>query len=49
MTNYEDIKSKTVDEMTEFLQDWAMKFLMGKSPLNVKEWLESEAEENESR
>lgn len=47
MTNYEDIKSKTVDEMTEFLQDWATKFLMGKSPINVKAWLESEVKEND--
>ena len=45
MTNIEKIKAKTVEEMTEFLQGWAMKFLMGKSPLNVKAWLESEAEE----
>lgn len=36
MTNIENLKAMNVEEMTEFLQDWAMKFLMGKSPINVK-------------
>lgn len=45
MTNIENLKAMNVEEMTEFLQDWVLKFLRGESPLNVKEWLESEAEE----
>lgn len=47
MTNYEDIKSKTVDEMTTFLHGWALKFLRCESPINVKAWLESEVEKND--
>ncbi len=43
-TNYDRIKNMNVDEMAEFLMDWFMRCMMGKAPLNVKQWLESEAE-----
>ena len=42
MTNYERIKNMTVEEMSEFLMDWAMKMFVGEMPMNVKTWLESE-------
>lgn len=45
MTNFEKLKAMNVEELTEFLQEWAVKFLMGKSPLNVEAWLENEVEE----
>ena len=44
MNNYEKIKDMSVDEMAEFLMDWFMRCMMGNAPLNVKEWLEREAE-----
>lgn len=44
MENIEKIKNMSTDEMAEFLMDWFMRCMMGKAPLNVKEWLESEAE-----
>lgn len=44
-TNYERIKNMNVDEMSEFLMDWAMRLYTGKAPMNVKKWLESEVEE----
>ena len=34
-----------VDEMSEFLMDWAMRLYTGEAPINVKKWLESEVEE----
>ncbi len=43
ITNYERIKNMSVEEMAEFLMDWFMRCMMGKAPLNVREWLESEA------
>lgn len=45
MTNYEKIKSMSVEEMAEFLMDWFMNCMSGKAPMNVKKWLESEVEE----
>lgn len=42
MTNYERIKNMTVEEMSEFLMDWAMRMFQGTMPMNVKTWLESE-------
>lgn len=45
MTNFEQIKSKTIDEMSDFLMDWAMRLITGTAPMNVKTWLESEVEE----
>ena len=47
MTNFENIKSMNVDEMSNFLMDWAMKLFTGDAPTNVKTWLEREVEENE--
>ena len=44
-TNYEQINNMNVDEMSEFLMDWAMRLYTGKAPMNVKKWLESEVEE----
>lgn len=44
MTNYEKIKNMSVEEMAEFLMDWAMRLWTGSAPMNVKQWLESEAE-----
>lgn len=46
MTNFEKIKSKSIEEMSEFLMDWAVKFVTGKAPMNVKKWLESEVSDN---
>lgn len=46
MTNYEKIKAMSVEEMADFLMDWAMDFMMGRAPMNVKTLLESEVEEN---
>lgn len=43
-TNYDRIRNMSIDEMAEFLMDWAMRFALGKAPLNVKVWLESEIE-----
>lgn len=45
MTQFEKIKAMSVEEMKDFLMDWAMDFMMGRAPMNVKTWLESEAEE----
>lgn len=44
-TNYDKIRNMSIDEMSEFLMDWFMRCMMGKAPLNVKEWLGSEVEE----
>ena len=44
-TNYDRIKAMNVDEMSNFLMDWYIKCIMGKAPMNVKEWLESEVSE----
>lgn len=44
MTNFEKIKAMTIEEMEIFI---IMIVLLygGKTPTNVKEWLESEVEE----
>ncbi len=47
MTNYDRIKAMNIDEMSEFLMFWAMNFMMGKSPMVVRRWLESEVANNE--
>ena len=44
ITNYDRIRNKSIEEMAEFLMDWFMRCMMGKAPLNVKAWLESEVE-----
>ena len=44
-TNYDRIKNMSADEMAEFLMKWFMRCAMGKAPLNVKKWLESEVDE----
>lgn len=43
-TNYERIKAMSVDEMSTFLMDWALKMFEGTMPMNVKTWLESEVD-----
>lgn len=45
--NYEHIKNMNVDEMSEFLMDWAMQLFVGKAPMSVKTWLESEVTDND--
>ena len=42
--NYDRLRDMSIEEMKEFLMEWAMSFALGKAPLNVKEWLESEVE-----
>ena len=49
MTNYEKIKTLNTDDMSEFLMSWAMKLFTGNAPMNVKTWLNNEADENEWR
>jgi hypothetical protein len=34
----------SVEELADFLMDWFMRCMMGKAPLNVKQWLEIEVE-----
>lgn len=46
MTNFEKIKTMTVEEMADFLMEWAMRLVCGNAPMNVKTWLEREVEEN---
>ncbi len=42
MTNFERIKEMSVEELSDFLMDWALKMFEGTMPTNVKKWLESE-------
>lgn len=44
MTNFENIKAMTVNELANLIITIVLLY-GGKSPTNVKEWLESEAEE----
>ena len=44
-TNFERIKAMTVEEMADFLMQWFMDCMTGKAPTNVKNWLESEVQE----
>ena len=44
LSNYDRIRNMSVEELAEFLMDWFMRCMMGKAPLNVKKWLESEVE-----
>lgn len=55
MTNYEKIKAMSVEEMAEFIPDWSFKACKishdyiecdNECEKCVKEWLESEVEEN---
>lgn len=45
MTNYDRIKQMSIEEMADFLMDWFMDCIVGKAPINVKKWLESEVKE----
>lgn len=45
-TNYDNIKSMSVEQMSDFLMDFAMNLIAGKAPMNVKKWLESEAQDD---
>lgn len=42
--NYDRIRNMSVEEMSNFLMDWAMKMFEGTMPMNVKTWLESEVD-----
>ena len=44
-TNYDRIRNMSVEEMSNFLMDWAIKMFEGTMPMNVKTWLESEVSE----
>lgn len=44
MTNYEEIKNMSIEEMAEFLMEWFVKCMSGEAPMNVYLWLESEVE-----
>ncbi len=44
ITQYDKIKKMNLDETAEFLMDWFMRCSLGQAPMNVKAWLESEAE-----
>ena len=43
-TNHDRIQNMSVEEMSDFLKSWAMDFMMGKVPMNVSRWLESEVD-----
>lgn len=43
-TNYDRIRNMSIDKLSDFLMDWAMEFMCGQVPLNVKTWLESEVD-----
>lgn len=45
LTNYDRIRNMSVEKLSDFLMDWAMEFMCGQVPLNVKSWLEQEVEE----
>lgn len=45
-TNYDNIKSMSVEQMSDFFMDFAMNLIAGKAPMNVKKWLESEAQDD---
>ena len=45
LTKYDRIRNMSIDKMSEFLMEWFMKCMLGKAPLNVKQWLESEVDE----
>lgn len=45
MTRFEKIKQMSVEEMSHFLMDFVVEAFAGRAPNNVKEWLESEVEE----
>lgn len=44
MTNYENIKAMSVEEMARFIV-MIVRLYGGKTPCNVKKWLNSEVEE----
>ena len=45
MTNYGRIRNMSVEEMANFLMDWFIDGMVGKAPMNVKAWLETEVTE----
>lgn len=45
MTNYDNIKAMNIDEMSDFLMHWFTVCMLGKGPINVKQWLEQEVSE----
>lgn len=47
MTNFDRIQNMSVEEMADFLRGWALDFMMGKAPMNVYRWLESEVADND--
>ena len=42
LTNYDRIQNMSVEEMSDFLKSWALDFMLGKAPMNICLWLESE-------
>ena len=46
MTNYEKIKAMTIEELANLIITIVLLY-GGKTPTNVKEWLESEVDEEE--
>lgn len=44
MTNYENIKNMSVEEMSDFLMEWVTTALTNPKCIVVKKWLESEME-----
>ena len=45
-TNYDNIKSMSVEQMSFFLMKWSTDLLTGKAPINIKKWLESEEQDD---
>nr|DAT96381.1 MAG TPA: hypothetical protein [Bacteriophage sp.] len=45
MTNYENIKTMNIDEMSNFLMDWVTETLTNPKCIVVKNWLEQEVSE----
>lgn len=45
MTNYDRIKAMSVEELADYLMDWFTDCMLGKAPMNVKQWLDSEVSE----
>lgn len=48
MTEFDRIKAMNTEETSNFLMKWAMDFITGKAPMNVKKWLESEVKTNDT-
>ena len=45
MTNYENIKTMNIDEMSNFLMGWVTEVLTNPKCIVVKQWLEMEVSE----